>query len=83
MNDLFVNSNELIKGYENSFDINSSGSDYLDWAIDLIGENDEKIAFAEGTKGFYEDQNKNEIEESDSFINEINQGKEFKEEEIS
>ena len=35
-----------------------------------------------GTKEFYEDQSKNEIEELDSFIAEINQRKEVKEEEI-
>ena len=37
----------------------------------------------EDTKGFYEDQSKNENEELDSFINEINQGIEVKEEEIA
>ena len=37
---------------------------------------EEEIVYAGGTEGFYEDQSKNEIEELDSFIDEINQGKE-------
>ncbi|WP_152556503.1 S8 family peptidase, partial [Prochlorococcus marinus] len=80
--DLFFESNELISGYEYSFDSNSSGSDYLDWALDLIGENNEKMYIA-GTDGFYENQSKNKIEELNSFIDEINQGVEDKEEEIA
>ena len=35
---LFNNSDETIIGYENSFDINATGSDYLDWALDLVGK---------------------------------------------
>ena len=77
---MFFESNELISGYENSFDSNSSGSDYLDWALDLIGENNEKI-YIGGTDEFYEDQIKNEIEEIDLFVAEINNEKEIKEEE--
>ena len=78
-NGLFFNPNESISGYENSFDLNSSGSDYLDWALDLIGENNEKMYIA-GTDGFYENQSKNEIEELDLFVAEINNAREIKEE---
>ncbi len=79
-NDLFFESNELIPGYENSFDSNSTGSNYLDWALDLIGENNEKMYIA-GKDGFYEDQIKNEIEEIDLIVAEFNNEKEIKEEE--
>ena len=70
-NGLFLNSNESISGYENSFDLSSSGSDYLDWALDLIGENNEKMYIA-GTDGFYEDQSKNGIAKGLNFYEQEN-----------
>ena len=79
-NDVAINSNNFIKGYENIFDETSNGSDYLDWALNLIGDENQSI-FIAGKEGFYDDQKRNESDELEAFVDEINQSNEVKSEE--
>ena len=71
--DLFVNNNAPIEGYQNVFDDEATGSDYLNWALDLIGNNNQSI-YLSGTEGFYEGKLTDAKEEIDLFVDEINKG---------
>ena len=78
--DLFVNNNAPIEGYQNVFDDEATGSDYLNWALDLIGNNNQSI-YLSGTEGFYDGKLTNAKEEIDLFVDEINKGVEVEGEE--
>ncbi|OUL43303.1 hypothetical protein B0W81_04580, partial [Prochlorococcus sp. HOT_208_60] len=55
-NDVAINSGNLIRGYENIFDDTSNGADYLDWALNLIGEENQSLSIA-GKENFYHEIN--------------------------